>query len=330
MGELTAIELDTPPDDFLADEPEGAAFHQAFLASRIKDFKCGYLQISRDGQRVAVVPFFLGAFSLTTLLPEGLLKHSLAWLRFRYACVGHPSTDFGMIDGEINAKILALVNATLAKKSPLIAYKGFSEPLPLSGFNQVSGLPVAVLTPKGDYYSMLDGHRRNDFRHKLHAASTLIFEEYSTLPQHLQSPVYRLYLDTLAHAKVSFEILTPEYFNAMSGLGKFHLYFEGERLIGFLQLITKSGKATLKYLGMDHLRNRPYYLYFAMCLRAIEASVAAGCTRIELGVSSVQAKQLMGCELIETRIYYRHRNALIHWLSGKCKFMLEPKSAQLR
>ena len=335
---LDVIELDSPPDDFLAEEPEGAAFHKAFQAANIRDFSCAYLKISSGGLRVAVVPYFLGTFSIGTLLPDGLLKKCVAWIRLSYACVGHPSTDFGQMDGmpdgmiagEVSARILALVNATLSKKSALVAYKGFADHLPLQGFIRVRGLPVAVLTVKGDYYAMLDSHRRNDFRNKLKQASVLRFEEYDALPEALLPAVYQLYLDTLMHARVRFETLTPDYFSAMAGLGRFHLYFEGERLIGFLQILISGNKANLKYLGMDHLRNRRYFLYFAMCLRGIEASTAAGCTHIELGASSYQAKHLMGCELIATSIYYRHSNALIHWLLGKCRFMLEPGSDELR
>ncbi|MFA6970017.1 MAG: hypothetical protein WC208_01330 [Gallionella sp.] len=330
MSELSVIELTLPPDDFLHNEPEGAAFHKAFLASGIRGFKCGYLAISRGDLRIAVAPFFLSAFSLGTLLPDGPLKKSLAWIKLSYACVGHPSTDFGMIDGEISADILALVNATLAKKAPLIAYKGFAGNLPLPGFIKVRGLPVSVLNIRGDYYSQLDARRRNDFRHKLQAASALRIEEYGTLPEHLITPVYQLYLNTLMHATVRFEILTPEYFRQAAGLGLFHLYFEGERLIGFLQIITNGKKANLKYMGMDHAHNRPYFLYFAMCLRGIKAGMTAGCTRIELGVSSYQAKHLIGADLIETAVYYRHSNALIHWLLGKCKFLIEPKMDELR
>lgn len=327
---LCVIELDSPPDDFLPREPEGAAFHKAFLAANIAGFRCGYLAVSRVGMRIAVVPYFLGTYSLGTLLPDGLLKKTLSWIKFRYACVGHPSTDFGMIDGEMSAEVLTLINATLSEKAPLVAYKGFTDGLPLKGFTTTAGLPVAVLTVKGDYYSMLDGHRRNDFRHKLQAASALRFEQYDTLPEPLLPAVYQLYLETLNHARVRFEILTPAYFSAMAGLGKFHLYFEGERLIGFLQILIRGKKANLKYMGMDPLRNRKYFLYFAMCLRGIEAGTAAGCTCIELGVSSYQAKHLMGCELIATRIYYRHSNALIHWLLDRCRFMLEQGSDKLR
>lgn len=330
MAGLRVLELDSPPADFLADEPEGGAFQRAFQSAAIPGFDCRYLAIFENGVRVAVAPYFLGAFNLGTMLPDGWLKKCLSWIRLRYACVGHPSTDIGLMDGELRADILDVINATLQTKAPLLAYKGFPADLPLPGFISLRGLPACVLNLQGDYFAMLNEHRRNDFRHKLRAASALRFAEYETLPEHLLAAVYQLYLDTLNHSQIRFETLTPEYFRQVAGLGRFHLYFEEERLIGFLQLLSNGCKANLKYMGMDHRRNRQYYLYFAMCLRAIAACQAAGCTRIELGVSSYHAKLLMGCELTETRIYYRHRHPLAHWLLGKCRFLLEPSAAELR
>jgi hypothetical protein len=330
MGDLQVTDLDAPPDDFLPDEPEGATFHKAFQASAISEFTCRYLLIEKQGKRIAIVPYFTGVFSLGTLLPEGWLKKCISWIKLRYACVGHPSTDFGLIDGEISSEVLALVNTTLEKKSALLAYKDFPENLPLTGFTQVRGLPVAVLKLKDDYYSTLDGRRRYDFRHKLSSASSLRFAEYGTLPEQLLAPVYQLYLNTVAQASLRFETLTPEYFRAVAGVGKFHLYFEGERLIGFLQILFKGNKSSIKYIGMDYQRNRKYNLYFVMCLRAIEASLQSGCTESELGVSSYQAKHLMGCEMVPTCIYYRHRNALANRVASKFKFLLEPAEQDLR
>ena len=329
MGDLSVVELDTPPDDFLPGEPEGAAFHKAFQASGISGFKCSYLAISRGGLRMAVVPYFLSTFSLGTLLPDGLLKRSLAWIRFSYACVGHPSTDFGIIDGEISADILALANAELAKKAALVAYKGFSGNLPLKGFARVRGLPVAVLTINGDYYSELDARRRNDFRHKLEKAQPLRVEEYPVLPEQLVPQVFGLYMNTYNHAPTRFERLTPAYFQKTAAISRFLLFFEADTLIGFIQIIGKNQKALFKYVGMDYQHNRPYGLYYVICLKGIEVCLRDGYQQLELGVTSYHFKRLLGSQLVETNIYYRHNNALANWLLGKCKFLLEPAEEDL-
>jgi hypothetical protein len=326
---LSVIELDTPPDDFLIDEPEGAAFHQAFLSSGINDFKCAYLAIYRNNLRIAVAPYFLSTLHPGTLLPDGLLKKILSPIKLPIACVGHPSTDFGQIDGEVSADILAMVNATLAKKASLIAYKGFPSPLPLAGFIRARGLPVAALDVSGDYYSGLDARRRNDFKHKLEKAQSLRFEEHKGLPDQLVSTVFQLYMNTYNHAPMRFERLTRAYFQNTAAISTYLLFFETDRLIGFAQIIEKNHKALFKYVGMDYLHNRQYGLYYVICLKGIETCLREGYQRLELGVTSYHFKRLLGSELIETNLYFRHNNARINWLLGKLQFLIEPSETEL-
>ncbi len=328
--ELSVVELRAPPDDFLPDEPEGAAFHKAFLASGIAGFDCRYLAIFRGTRRVAVVPYFLDELSLNTMLQDGLLKRCLSGTKMRIACVGHPSSDFGMIDGEVSADLLALVNATLQRQAALVAYKGFTADLPLPGFVRVRGLPVAVLTLSGDYYSGLDARRRNDFHHKLEKTRALRFEECDELPEQLAQQVFQLYLNTYNRAPLRFERLTPDYFRQTAGIGRFLLCFEADQLIGFAQLICKNGKASFKYVGMDYQRSREYGLYYALCLKGIDICLRDGYRRLELGVTSYHFKRLLGSELVETSIYYRHSNPLLNWLLGRLRFLLEPSAAELR
>ncbi|HEU0282894.1 MAG TPA: GNAT family N-acetyltransferase [Gallionella sp.] len=329
-GNFSVEDLALPPDDFLPDEPEGAAFCKAFQASGIAEFDCRYLAIFRNGQQIATVPYFLHTFSANTMLPDGVLKKCLSWVKFRIACVGHPSADFGMIAGEISEDVLALANAALQKKASLVAYKDFAENLPLPGFVHVSGLPVPVLSISGDYYSGLDGKRRNNFRNKLAKAKPLRFEECDALPEHLLAQVFRLYLNTHERSPIKFERLTLDYFQKTAGISKFLLYFEEESLIGFAQLIGKQRKMILKYVGMDYECNRLYGLYFLLCLKAIEACARDGYARLDLGVTSYHFKHLLGSRLIETNIYYRHNNPLANWLLGKLKFLLEPSAEDLQ
>ncbi|HEU0219572.1 MAG TPA: GNAT family N-acetyltransferase [Gallionella sp.] len=327
---MSVEDLALPPNDFLQDEPEGAAFCKAFQASGIAEFDCRYLAIFRNGQWIATVPYFLHTFSANTMLPDGVLKKCLARVKFGIACVGHPSADFGMMDGEVSEDVLSLVNAVLRKKMPLVAYKGFAADLPLPGFTRANGLPVSVLTIAGDYYSGLSARRLDDFRRKLKKAEPLRFEECDALPEHLLAQVFRLYLNTYEQSPIRFERLTLDYFRKTAGISKFILCFEGEILIGFAQLIGKQRKMVGKYMGMDYECNRCYGLYFLLCLKAIEACAREGYTQLDLGVTSYHFKHLLGSQLIETSIYYRHNNPLANWLLDKLKFLLEPSTEDLQ
>lgn len=311
---LTVEDCASPPADFLAAEVEGREFYEAFGASGIEGFTLGYLVVRREGARVAVAPYFVTDYRANTTLPDGWLKRALAWLSFRIACVGHPSTDFGAIDGEISAEVLQAINAELFKRAPVVAYKDFGAGLPLAGFSRESNLPVARLRIRGDFYSGLRGSVRREFRQRLRRARALRFEECSAYPREHAARIHELYLQTLARAEMRFETLTPQFFEKAARLGKIVLYWEGDTLIGFALLVCRDGFMLGKYLGMDYARARKYGLYFVMMLHHIELCLRDGYAVYQTGPSSYDFKERLGSELVPTFIYFRHRNRVMHAL----------------
>ena len=311
---LTIEHHASPPRDFLANEAEGYAFYKAFQDSAIANFELGYLVVKRGQTRVAVVPYFVTNYYLNTTLENGWLKRLLGWLWFRVACVGHPCADFGMIDGEISEEILQAVNIELFKLAPIVAYKDFGGGLPLRGFSKEPNLPVAALEIKGDFYSGLSRSTRRDFRRRLRKARAVRIEEWDTYPKQFAERIYELYLETLDHAEMTFEKLTPRFFKNAASLGKYVLYWENATLIGFSLLICKDKSMLAKYMGMDYSRARQYGLYHAMVLNHIEICVRDGYTRYQTGASSYSFKKRIGSALIPTYIYFRHRDPVMNWI----------------
>jgi hypothetical protein len=84
-----------------------------------------------------------------------------------------------------------------------------------------------------------------------------------------------------------------------------------------------------KYIGMDYARNRQYDLYFGMVLQSVLRGVAGGVREFDLGVSSYYSKRLIGAVQRPTRLYFRHYNALMQALLGRCRFLLEPSAEEL-
>jgi len=309
---LTVEHHATPPEDFLPDEAEGYAFYKAFQDSAIENFELGYLVVKRGQTRVAVVPYFVTNYYVNTTLENGWLKRLLGWLWFRVACVGHPCADFGMIDGEISEEILQAVNIELFKLAPIVAYKDFGAELPLRGFAKEPNFPVAALEIKGDFYSGLSRSTRRDFRRRLRKARPVRIEECDTYPKQLAERIYELYLETLSHAEMAFERLTPRFFENMASLGKYVLYWENATLIGFSLLICKGKSMLAKYMGMDYARSRKYGLYHAMMLNHIEICMRDGYTRYQTGATSYEFKKRIGSTLIPTYIYFRHRGPVMN------------------
>ena len=323
--------LDIAPDDFLAHEADDAYFHRAFQAAKVPPgFTIGYYAVYRNDLRVSVVPYFVMDFPFNTMLPEGLLKRSASWLKLRMVSVGHPSSDFGSIHGEISAEVLELVNRELSKKAKLLVYKGFGDQLPLEGFVRVSGLPNAVLSIQGDYWSHLSHSKRKSLKKKLKQGEHLRVEEWDAVSPSQAEQLRALYLNVYEQAATKFECLNVAYFKEMAPLSKYVVFYEGDALIGFVQLSRKKPRMMASYGGMDYERGQHYGLYFLLALKAIEVAVRDGFTYIEFGPSSYAYKKLLGCELNETSVYFYHCNPLIHRMLRMFKFMFEPTAEELK
>jgi hypothetical protein len=326
---LTVIRLNYPPEDYFPEEPEGAAFCTAFQDSAVPNFRSGFLAVYRTGTRIAVLPYFVTVFRVSTMLGDGLIGRSLAWLKLGIACVGHPSTDFGLVQGEVSEEVLDAVNRELSKESSLVSYKGFAGDLPLPGFVKVKGLPVPILSVREDFYSRLPSHRRNDLRRKLKKARDLRIEEYAGLPRNLTEEIFNLYLQTYERASIKFERLTVDYFEKTSRLSKFLVIYEDARPAAFAQMMCGNGKMVHKYVGIDYTKNRQYGLYFLLFLKAIDICMREGYGKLEFGVSDYYFKRFLGSTLTDTYNYYRHDNCAMQWLLGKSRCLIEPSKESL-
>lgn len=327
---LRIEDLDTPPEAFLRDQAEGYDFYTAFQGAKIEGFRFGYFAVYRHDTLVTVAPYFVMDFRLDTLLPAGLLKRSLSWIKFNLACIGSPTADFGRIHGEVSSDILALINTTLSTRGSLLAYKGFDDGLPVGGFVQAAGLPVPVLPLRPDYFSALKSDRRNLLKRKLKKASTLRYEECDSLAPELVEAVHRLYLNTYNKAELKFEKLTPEYFRRTAPISKYLLFFHEDELIGFTQLIGRNGRLVNRYIGLDYDKSDQHGLYFAMFIRAVEVGAREGYRDMELGATAYEFKRILGAEQVPTWNYYRHTTPWVNWVLGKLRAVLEPSESELR
>jgi len=307
-------ELAEAPPGFLEDDLEGEALYRAFAEAGVENFEVGYLRVWRDGAPVATAPYFRTRYAINTTLPRGWLRRLLSPFWIGMAAVGSPVADYGRIDGETSSEVLEALNAALAKKAPIIAYKDFPPGMPLRGFSSEPGLPVAVLEIKGDFYSGLKQHVRSDFRRRMRKAAALRIEEHDGYPAFVGARLYALYLEVLEHSEFSLERLTPAFFEKLGPISKYVLYWEGAELIGFSLLLCGRGRMHYKYLGMDYARGRPHGLYFIMCLSHIELCLRDGITTYQTGATSYPFKQRLGSTLEPVKLYFKHRNPVLNWL----------------
>jgi hypothetical protein len=74
---LTLESLKSVPDDFLANEPEGASLYQKFLRARLDGIELGCFRVFRDARPISTIPYFVMHFPIDTMLPNGWLKRLL-------------------------------------------------------------------------------------------------------------------------------------------------------------------------------------------------------------------------------------------------------------
>jgi len=318
-----------PPDDFLADLPLGGDFYRAAGPREVPDFEFGYIVAYRGKIPEAVVPYFVTKFKFNTMLDEGWLKSLMGDLGLRVACIGHPCAPFGHIDGRVSSELMEGVFEKLKTLAPVVAAKGFGSDLPMPGFVRVTGLPVAVLRLRENFWDTLASYRRN-FRRKKKAAAALRFEEVDGLPEQYLARVYRLYLNTYNKASVRFERLSADYFAATAHLSRYLLVYLGNQMVGFVQMIGKGRSVLAFYMGLDYTVDRKHGVYFAMVMKAIDVAIGRGYTEVELGETNYSFKRSLGSELIDTWVYYRHRNPIANALLARLAFLLEPSETELR
>lgn len=326
---LVAEHLSSPPDDFLSDKADDAAYYRAFQESGIPGFRFGYFAFHRDGRRVSVVPYFITHFALDTMVPQGVLKRLLAPLKLRIACVGHPYAD-GAIDGECSTEVLHETARLLREQSALVVFKGFGPDLPLRNFVVARGLPNAVLDVQPDYWERLSHSRRKALKKKVRQAEPLRVEERLEISPDEAAQLHRLYLNVHDRAVSKFEQVTAEYFLRMAPISRYVLFFEEDRLIGFVQLSRKKPRMVVRYGGLDYDRSQHYGLYFMLAIKALDIAIREGYELMDLGASSYEFKRMLGCRFDETWIYYSHSNPLVHWVLGKLKVVLEPSEEELK
>jgi predicted N-acyltransferase len=189
---------------------------------------------------------------------------------------------------------------------------------PRHGLRALPGLPGATLDiawPDLDgYLASLGPSTRKDLRRKRRAGAALRIEWRRDLAG-IATDVQRLYRETLGHAELSFEELTPAYFdNVMQGMPGHAFcvtYSEGDRLVAFNLVLSDGERLLDKFLGMDYAAMDRYNLYHVTWLENIRHCIEQGIAVYESGQGLQREKVRLGSVLHANALWYRHRNRLV-------------------
>jgi predicted N-acyltransferase len=324
-------------------ELEDHAYLRAIERSGLAGFRYLYFAV-RDGDRLlAAVPAFVTDYRLDTTVQGGLRRvtETLAkvfprLLRIPMLSLGSPVTErcrVGFTPGSTPEEHAAWLDAILAhmdsvagqEKLGMLAVKDASldeaawqRVAPRHGLRALPGLPGATLEVPwralDGYFESLGASTRKDLRRKWRAGMALKIEWRTDLAG-IADDVQRLYRETLARAELSFEQLTPAYFENvlrdMPGRALCVTYSESGKLLAFNLVLRDSERLLDKFLGMDYAAMDRFNLYHVSWLENIRFCIEHGLGTYESGQGLHAEKRRLGSTLHANALWYRHRNRFV-------------------
>lgn len=320
---------------------EDWSYYRAIERSRLSGFEWLYFGVREKGELLAVVPAFITDYRLDTTLTGPLRRVTDALarlfprlLRQRLLSLGSPIgevchlgfapnldraeqarlLDILFAEVENHARhagisMLAAKDATMAQDDLWVAAAA------AHGLRRQPSLPTATLDIRFDsldgYLASLSHATRKDLRRKLRASAAVRVEWRENVDDIIDE-VMRLYRATLAHAALTFEELTPEFFlSVLRDLGpraRCATYWVGDELVAF-NLVLHNGEVLLdKFLGMDYEFVRRYNLYYLTWIENVRYCIGHGLGRYQSGQGLHHEKLRLGSRLSANWLWYRHRN----------------------
>lgn len=330
-------------DRLLPGDAESYRYHLAFELGKVEGFRTGYAAVRRGGIVVCLAPYFITDYRLDSTV-QGSLKRFTRWLRgyapgllsLKLLCVGSPITDSAklgitrdyLFDPDmVHALCEELERIAEREGASVIAFKDvlecdserLAQPLKQAGFSRIANMPVATnainYSSLEEYLGTLSYTTRKGLRRKLKMRQHVAIEEYNGMPPDLDA-IYQLYLNCYEHSELQFEKLTPQFFESVAALMphrcRYVLYRAEGRLIGFNLLLHRDGVLFDKYIGLDHALSKKYNLYFVSWAHNIEMCIRDGFHTYQSGQAAYETKTKLGAKLMQTHIFFHHRNRVIN------------------
>ena len=317
----------------------------AVEAAGLPGFAWRYVLVEDAGRLLCAAPAFITAYGLETTLEgvgrrliEGLRQFAPGALKLQLACLGSPCIETlqarfaTVVEIQARAELLRLLlegfeDTARAARCGLLGLKD----VPASdavmwaatagprGYRAIAGQPSACLDISFDsldsYLAGLSPGTRRDMRRKLRAFGEVQVEITTDIAPVLDQ-VFALYEAARGRAEMTFEALTPAYFQgvaeAMGGRGFYVLYRHRGDLLAFNLLLQDDGVLLDKFFCMEPSRGRPLNLYFLSWFTNVRLCLERGLRRYQSGQASYENKLRLGSGLIRTSNHFRHRNALVN------------------
>lgn len=333
---------------------ESYGYQKTLEESNLQEFSFGYLLAKRGNSPVAVIPFFITEFPLTTLI-DGKI-HRIAnkfkrFLKLKLILIGSVTTEefyFGMakeenlsllMDGVLQKifglctekKIGGIVFYNLSQRNDALA-----QYLKGKGFFKMETLPSTIIKIEAssieDYIKTLSRNTRKDLKKKLKKSSTqaqlvtVIRDDIDDIVDE----IYKLYMNNFDEASVHFEILTPEFFRRVSknmpGEAKFFITYDKEKIVAFNLCLIKGGFCIDKFIGLDSETAHKYHLYYTTLYHNLNWCIKNGISFYQPGATDYHPKVRFGAKLIPLYLYSKAFNPVLNYCLKSVVKLIEPKN----
>jgi hypothetical protein len=321
-----------------------------FLAHPPKDFSAG---TSADG-----APYFIAKFDLLTTMEPAVKRRITAlplyrwwgeWLKPLTCFIGTTVTEYAPLPAPIDvASFAARIKAEFTQRyafvivkdtpqgSPLLdadsnsASKNFVDACRNAGFVLLEGQALAHVpidfVSTDEYLSRLSSGRRKDIRRKLRSTAELEIEAVATgdtrfADAAVRSEFYALFLNVYNQSELHFDLLTPDYFDAIlqdaaSG-GVIFIYRHQGHMIGFNLCYVCGGNLVDKYVGFAYPQARELNLYFVSWIHNLDYALRHGLKHYVAGWTDPEIKSYLGAKFTFTRHAVYVRNPLLRAILRK-------------
>jgi hypothetical protein len=320
------------------------------------DYNYGYLLIRRDGDIVAVQPYFM--LDQDLLAGIGGIGRSLAqWLRRCFPRFMRARTlMLGCVAGEAHldgdAATHAATAQALADALPGIAhdlgaslivlkefparYRGTLQCFRDRGFARVPSMPMTKLdigyVDFADYVSKaLSPRTRGKLRRKLRdsdRADPPITMTVVNDATPFVEDIYPLYLDVYERSTLKFEKLTKEFFASlgqrMPDKVRFFLWRAGGQLIAFNLCMLQGDRIFSEYIGFDYGIAYDVNLYYRVFRDIVVWAMQNGCKQFASSSLNYDPKWHLRQSLDPIDLYVRHTSPIINAALKRALPLMEP------
>lgn len=333
-------------ESLFAGDPESWAFYHAGDQAPPPGFALGALSVELDGKIVAAAPYFRTVYRFDTSF-QGRLRRVGDWLytrapslvSMRVMGLGSPLVDHCHVgfathltptqrDEVLEALLEGLRDQAKREKAPLLAAKALTtvqtdaldRVFTAKAFTRVTSLPVVMLSlpfrNEAHYFSSLPSRTASYLKRKFRPMADLRIEYVSSIAG-LEDQINALYKATLAQSPVDygeFGHVDRDYFaNVLAEMGdtaKMMLVWLGDDLLSFQLYVVGERDVVAKCIGMRYPQAKDYNLYFINWLMMIRFALDNDKSRICMGGTTFQTKQLFGGVIEKRWIYFRFRNPI--------------------